>query len=181
MHIVMNESMRVIYASAVAGAEPFDLPAPLRAIAEAGVILANDRLQLASRECISPPPTSFDDWDAERWTNKIHLDTPRPVGDSRWRGELLRNGLELAQRLLATALELPTLPTLPVQAVISLQSAEGDIDSEVDLAAGALHLYLVRAPDEDLSLTVHKFAQPVAVLTANASATNSPPRVSEPL
>jgi hypothetical protein len=102
------------------------------------------------------------EWEAERWVNKVHLDTATPASDTTWRAEVVNMGLVLANRLLPQA---STLVALPVQAILSLQSAATDVDPEIDFATGALHFYAIRSPSDDLSATIDNFAQPCLTLT----------------
>jgi hypothetical protein len=105
-------------------------------------------------------PPDFDRWERERWSNKIHLDSDRDPSDPLWRPELVARGLALGQALLD---RIDGLSVATVHAVISLQSAPGEADPDLDLATGALHLYQVRGPDEDLSAL--SYAQPVLVMS----------------
>ena len=89
-----------------------------------------------------PPPDS-DDWAAERWTNKIHLDSPRAVSDPAWRRELVSWGLAVAEPLVEQA---ASLTDLPVQATVALQSAPGKADPDADYATGAIHVYCCADP-----------------------------------
>jgi hypothetical protein len=113
-------------------------------------------------EHTSSPPHGMNDWEAERWVNKIHLDTATPPTDDRWRPELLATGLELARRLLSEA---TALTDLPVQAILGLQSSADDVDPEIDFATGSLHVYVIRSAADDLAASIEGSAQPCLTLT----------------
>jgi hypothetical protein len=152
----MNSAMMRIY-DAAGGGGYSTLPTGLEAVARAGFLLRDGRLFLVRSEHTSSPPQGMDDWEAERWVNKIHLDTATPSTDDRWRAELLATGLELARRLLSEA---TALTDLPVQAILGLQSSADDVDPEIDFATGSLHVYVVRSADDDLTASIEGFAQP---------------------
>ena len=159
----MNSSMRAIFEVAAIEASDQPLPAELDAVASAGFVVNDGRLFLAAPEHTSIPPKGMDDWEAERWVNKVHLDTDTPPTDDAWRPELLRLGLELARRLLPKA---TALTALPVQAMVSLQSSADDVDPEIDFATGSVHVYSIRsAKDDDLALGIERFAQPCLTVT----------------
>jgi hypothetical protein len=109
--------------------------------------------------------TGMDSWEAERGMNKLHLDTPTPAGEPTWRVEVLGWGLQLGRRLVPQA---TALTALPVQAVVALQSAIGDVDPEIDVATGSLHIYVIRSAKHDLSRTIETSAQPCLTRTASS-------------
>lgn len=76
----MNASMELIYRRAAEGTDPA-LPRELEDIVRAGFVRSGDRLYLVRPEHISPTPEEFDDFDAEGWVNKLHLDTETPPSD----------------------------------------------------------------------------------------------------
>lgn len=82
-----------------------------------------------------------------------------------WRTELLWQGLAFARQLITEA---GALTSLPVQAVISLQSAEGEADPEIDFATGAAHVYVIRSERDDASSTVERSTQPTRVMTGSS-------------
>src|SRR5665213_2732918 len=157
----MNSAMKRVYDAAGSGGHS-TLPTGLEALARAGFLLRSGRLFLAKPEHTSSPPQDMNDWEAERWVNKVHLHTATPSTDDRWRAELLATGLELARRLLSEA---TPLTDLPVQAILGLQSSADDVDPEIDFAAGSLHVYAVRSADDDLAASIEGFAQPCLTLT----------------
>lgn len=163
MDMAMNSSMEPIFhRSDVDQVEP-DLPLALEAILRGGLVRSGERLYLARPECTTPPPAHFDDFECERWVNKIHLDTETPASDPSWRAELLIQGLAAAKRLLPQAI---ALTEMPVQISINLQSAPDAIDPEIDFATGALFLNLVRSAPDDFAPQIEGFGQPVLILTA---------------
>jgi hypothetical protein len=158
----MNSAMKPIY-EAAGGSGHSALPNELEAVARAGFVVNNGRLFLAKPEHTSPPAEDMDDCEAERWVNKIHLDTATPATDDRWRAELLAAGLELARRLL---LQAAALTALPVQALVALQSStDGSIDPEIDFATGSLQVYSIRSTRDDLATGIEGSAQPCLALT----------------
>ena len=163
----MNASMRRVYDPSVHDPVSAQLPAELTAIAEAGFVLSGGRLYLAAPEHNSPAPEGFDDWAAERWVNKIHLDSAKPANGPDWRHELVGHGLDLARRLPARA---SALTSLPVQAVVALQSAECEVDQDVDFATGTLQVYLIRTARDDLTPAIEATAQPALTVTTDRSA-----------
>lgn len=80
MGMAMNASMELIYRRAAEGTDPA-LPRELEDIVRAGFVRSGDRLYLVRPEHISPTPEEFDDFDAEGWVNKLHLDTETPPSD----------------------------------------------------------------------------------------------------
>jgi hypothetical protein len=166
MDMVMNAMMEPIYRRAMAEGNEQALPPELEETVRAGLLRSGERIYLARLEHISPPPAKFDDFDAEGWVNKLHLDTETPPSDPTWRAELLRQGLAVTKRLMPKAV---ALTELPVQIVISVQSGPDSIDPDCDFATGALHLRLVRCAQDDMAVRVGGFAQPVLILTATAS------------
>jgi len=166
MDMAMNASMEPIYRRATARGRMPGLPAEFGDIVRAGFIRSGERLFLARPTTTTPPPVSFDGFDAEGWVNKLLLATETAPFVLSWRAELLRDGLAVAKRLMPKAV---ALTELPVQILISLQSGLDHIDPECDFATGALHLRLVRCAQDDLAIAVDEFAQPVLVLTAVAS------------
>jgi hypothetical protein len=94
--------------------------------------------------------------------NKIHFDSTKSADDTRWRSELLGYGLQLARRLLAQA---SALTSLPVQAIVSLQSAEGEADPDIDFATGAVHISVIRSPADDSAPAIEANSQPTLTLT----------------
>lgn len=163
MDMAMNGSMEPIYRRANVDGSESALPPELEDIVREGFVRSGERLYLARPRTKTPPPVSFDDFDAEGWVNKLRLDTETPHSDPSWRVELLQHGLTLAKRLMPQAV---ALTQLPVQIVISLQSDLDHVDSECDVATGALHLRLVRSAQDDQAAGVGGFAQPVLILTA---------------
>ncbi len=159
----LNSLMKPTYERLISNGETVELPRELQAIADGGLVSAGTRIYLASPENKRAPLLRFDEYEAERWVNKIHLGSDKPPDDPSWRVELLGFGLKLARRLLAHA---DGLTTLPVQVTVSLQSAEGSADPDIDFATGALHLYLVRSTRDDAGQVVEDYAQPLAVLTS---------------
>jgi len=164
--MAMNAMMEPIYRRAMEEGIEQALPPELEETVRAGLLRSGERLYLARPEHSSPPPAKFDDFDAEGWVNKLHLDTETPPSDPTWRVELLRQGLAVAKRLMPKA---AALTELPVQIVISLQSGPDNIDPECDFAAGALYLRLVRCAQDDQAVGLDRGIQPVLVLTATAS------------
>ena len=161
--MVMNSSMQVIHDATPDSALSAALPPDLADIAEAGFTTQSGRLYLLPwREW--PAPAHFGDWEAERWVNEIQLKSERDPADTRWRGDLLGQGLQLARRLLSRS---AGFTSLPVQACVSLQSAPDDIDPEADFAVGSVHIYLLREPGDDLTVRIDQFTQPVLVLTTD--------------
>lgn len=158
--------MRSIY-DLVRDSDTVELPSDLAETQQAGFILRGNRIYLAHGELRTRPWPSddMDDWEAERWINKIYLDTDTPADDPSWRAELLGQGLFVARSLLAEATK---LTSLPVQAIIGLQSALGCADPEIDAACGSIHFYVIREPRDDASLRIEGFDQPVLTLTAQA-------------
>lgn len=154
--------MHAVWASSTIDAE--SVPPQLAEIARAGVVLVGDRVLLARPETGTPPPPDSDDWAAERWTNKIHLDSPRAATDPAWRRELVSWGLAVAEPLVEQA---ASLTDLPVQATVTLQSAPGEADPDADCATGAIHLYCIRNPGDDATGRIDDFAQPLLTLTTN--------------
>jgi len=159
--MVMNPPMHVVYDATPASALYAALQPDLAGIAEAGFTTQSGRLYLLPWH-EWPAPAHFGDWEAERWVNEIRLKSERDPADTRWRGELLGQGLQLARRLLSRS---AGLTSLPVQACVSLQSAPDDIDLEADFAVGSVHTYLLREPGDDLAVRIDQFIQPVLVLT----------------
>lgn len=98
----MNASMELIYRRAAEGTDPA-LPRELEDIVRAGFVRSGDRLYLVRPEHISPTPEEFDDFDAEGWVKKLHLDTETPPSDPSWRVESLQHGLTVAKRLMPQA------------------------------------------------------------------------------
>ena len=78
---------------------------------------------------------------------------------------MLRQGLTIARRLLPQAI---TLTHLPVQVVISLQSAPASFRPDIGFAARAVHLALIRAAQDDYAARVEDSEQPVMAMTATA-------------
>src|SRR6266498_5853768 len=89
VEIRMNATMRAIYGSDNDGPSRPPLSDDLDAVARAGFVLSDDRLYLAQPEHDTPPPPGMDAWEAERWVNKIHLDTDASPTEATWRAELL--------------------------------------------------------------------------------------------
>ncbi len=162
----MNASMEPIYRRATARGRTPALPPEFGAVVRGGFVLSDERLFLARSRHASKIPDGFDDFDAEGWVNKLHLDTATPPIARSWRAELLRNGLFLAKRLMPKAV---VLTDLPVQIVISLQSSPDNVDPECDFAMGALHVRLVRCAQDDMAVGVENNMQPVLVLTETAT------------
>lgn len=162
MDLRMNAAMRAIFENAGTRIDDVLLPARLAGIAAAGFVMTRGRLLLTAPEHTSGPAAGMDSWEAERWVNKIHLDTSTPPDDESWRPELLGVGLTLARRLLPRARQ---LTDLPVQAIVSLQSSKQDVDPDIDYATGAIHLYLIRAEHDDLAPGIEGNAQPCLTLT----------------
>lgn len=166
VQIAMNAAMEPIFERAVGDETEPVLPAALESLLRVGLVRSGERLYLARPETITPPPDHLDDFEAERWMNKIHLDTHTPPSDPSWRVELLRQGLAVARRLLPQAI---ALTQLPVQVVVSLQSAPDRSDPDIDFATGAVHLALVRSAHDDLASHIGNFAQPILAATATAA------------
>lgn len=162
----MNAAMEPIFERAAADETEPVLPAALESLLRVGLVRSGERLYLARPETITPPPDHLDDFEAERWMNKIHLDTQTPPSDPSWRVELLRQGLAVARRLLPQAI---ALTQLPVQVVVSLQSAPDGIDPEIDFATGGVHLALLRSAHDDLASHIGNLAQPVLAVTATTA------------
>lgn len=165
VEIAVNAAMEPIFR--VAAADDFEpgLPSGLEELVRAGLVRSGGRLYFARPEHKTPPPSPLDDFESERWVNTIHLDTQTPASDPSWRIELLRHGLTVARRLLPQAI---TLTRLPVQIVVSLQSAPDGVDPEIDFATGAVHLALIRAAREDFAARIEDAQQPVMAMTATA-------------
>lgn len=89
----------------------------------------------------------------------------RDASDPSWRVELLHHGLTIAEGLMPQAM---TLTQLPVQIVISLQSAPDAIDHEIDFTTGAVHLALIRSAHDDYAPRIEDFEQPVLTMTATS-------------
>ncbi|MCV2392968.1 hypothetical protein OEB99_01480 [Actinotalea sp. M2MS4P-6] len=165
VEMAMNAAMEPIFR--VADADTFEpgLPPDLEELVRAGLVCSGGRLYLARPEHKTPPPGHLDAFESELWMNKVHLDTRTPASDPSWRIELLRHGLTVARRLLPQA---TTLTQLPVQIVISLQSAPDALDPETDFATGAVHLALIRSAHDDFATGIADFEQPVLAMTATA-------------
>ena len=56
---------------------------------------------------------------------------------------------------------------LPMQVTISLQSAEGEADPDIDFATGALHVYVVREARDDAAADLNQHGQPILVMTTS--------------
>jgi hypothetical protein len=161
----MNSAMRPTY-DLVREIDTVELPSDIAKTQQARFILRGNRIYLAAHaDTQTPPSDDLDDWEAERWTNEIHLSTDTPADDPSWRAELLGQGLFVARSLLAEATK---LTALPVQAIIGLQSALGCADPEIDLACGSIHFYVIREPRDDASLRIEANDQPVLTLTEQA-------------
>jgi hypothetical protein len=161
----MNSAMRPTYDS-IRACDAVELRPDLAEKVQRGWILSGNRLYLAAGYHPQPPQMEGADGAAETWVNDVHLDTDTLASDPSWRVELLEQGLCLAHSLLPEATR---LRALPVQALISLQSALGHADPEIDFACGTVNFYAIREPHDDLSHDIEGFAQPVLTLTAQAS------------
>jgi hypothetical protein len=162
MDLAMNDSMAPIYEGMLLDSSPATLPPHLAAVADAGLRRSGDRVLLANPQITSPPPPHLDDWSAEQWTNEILLDSRLPATDPVWRTELVGWGVAIAEALLHAA---TGLADLPIQVVVSLQSAPGAEDPEANGATGAIHVYCVRLSADDAATRVAEYDQPVLVLT----------------
>ncbi|MGI8412685.1 MAG: hypothetical protein ACR2QA_09360 [Solirubrobacteraceae bacterium] len=118
---------------------------------------------------------TLDRWSAERWVNDVGLNSSADPSDPRWRPQLLGWGVFLGRLLLNDARDL--VGATPIQVSIGLQSAEGKQDPQADYAVGALHVYTVGAPDDDLGSRVDDFEQPILTLTTPAPDPSSAARV----
>ena len=147
---------------------PVTLPPELDRVRRGGVFVADGRLLLREFAAARlPAPDSMDDWSAERWVNDVAIDSALHAAIAGWRTQILGYGLTLAVSLLTAVDALHGSPRAQVS--ISLQSAQGRADPDIDFATGALHLYGLRAPADDARSGLEDFAQPVAILTARTS------------
>jgi hypothetical protein len=157
LDVHMNASMKPIFALLDLEEAAASLPSDLRAVGAQGVRREGDRLYLTAycaERC--PVPEDFDRWAAERWVNDVGLQSSLGPSDLRWRPELLGWGLFLGLVLLEHGRQ---LAGVPVQVSIGLQSADGTQDPEIDYAVGALHLFSVYGPDDDLGQRIEGFDQ----------------------
>jgi hypothetical protein len=139
------------------------LPVDLAAIRDAGVRTACGQVHLAASTHQVPEGVD-DDWAAERWVNDVHLAATLSASDERWRPQVLAWASQLAFALLPQAADL--LPAgQRVQVDISLQSAAGQADPELDHPTATLHLYRLRTDADDLSTSLDDFTQPVLTIT----------------
>lgn len=162
MKVDCNALMGPIYEQVLPRLHAVTLAPALETIASVGVHQMGRRIYLRAPEHQSPPPATFDDLEAERWVNKVHLTLARPASESDWRPELVAAGLTLGRRLLAEA---TGLTPRQLQITIALQSAPNEVDPSIDFAVGVLHLYQLRSPADDARLYMEQFAQPVLTLT----------------
>ena len=163
VQLSLNSDMRPTYDS-IRPCDAIELRPELAEIARCGWILSGERLYLAAHGQPSHLDAA-DDWEAERSVNEVHLSTDTPPADPSWRAELLEQGLCLARLLLGDATK---LTARPVQAIISLQSALGRADPEIDFACGSVHFCAIRESRDDASQGIEASAQPVLTLTAQA-------------
>lgn len=160
--------MSATYVQADAAPVP-SLPADLESIRAQGVIKVPNRIYLkayaAARHPV--PPSLDDDWSAERWVNNIALDSNLEPSDPAWRPQLVAWGLVIVGGLLPQAAALCS-DGRAMQAAISLQSAAGRAEPDLDFATGALHIYSVRSPADDLSIGLEQDDQPCMTITTVA-------------
>jgi len=81
IQVAMDESMASIY-QRVTPELPLELlPPELATLARAGVARVGDRIHLALPQVVTKPPYDLDEYSAERWSNKVHLENWFPASD----------------------------------------------------------------------------------------------------
>jgi hypothetical protein len=162
-----NASMQPLFEVIDVEAAELSLPSDLRAVSAAGFETRGDRLYLRAYAAQrGPAAESMNRWSAERYVNDIGLESGVDPSDSRWRPQLLGWGVVLGLTLLTDARRVTRGGA--IQASIGLQSAGGSQNPDIDYAVGALHVYGIRRPEDDLGRQIESFEQPVLTLTTAA-------------
>lgn len=167
VEVCFNRTMASIYGRLDLVVAASSLPAPLRMVIAGGVVILGDRVYLREHwSARADTAEQMDRWPAERWVNDMPLRTAPASTDETWRSQLLGWGVVAALSLLGDAAERRC--RFDLQAIVSLQSAVGQPDSENPFALGALNLHSVQRPDDDLATDVERFQEPAATLTLKA-------------
>lgn len=140
------------------------LPRPdLQKVISVGVVRASGRIYLrAYVRKRRQTAAGMDRWTGERWVNNVHIESSLPASDPAWRGDVLTQAVLFARAVLPG---FAAMAQQPAQATISLQSAPGLADPEVDVPVGTVHLYQLTDPSDDPRPRIESFAQPLLVIT----------------
>lgn len=105
-----------------------------------------------------------DAWANEGWVNDVHLESTLPADSPKWRGEVIAQGLAIANALLPAAHALGD--GCAAQAIISVQSSPDEqLHPNQDHATGNLKIVLLRDERDDPRTYSGDMTQPLLVLT----------------
>lgn len=164
VEVNFNRAMGLVYGQLDLLLADASLPSELRAVAASGVAILGDRVYLRERWALrAATAEQMDRWTAERWVNDTHLRIPPASSGASGRARLLGWGVVVSLSLLADARQRRC--PFDLQAIVSLQSASGEADPGNPFELGAMNLCTVQAADDDLSMHIETFHEPVLTLT----------------
>jgi hypothetical protein len=138
----------------------------LQEAVELGFERRDDRTFLrkyANRLSTAPPDDAYGD---ERWVNDVHLESKYGPSDARWRANVVDQAVTLVRALLP---RMARVGQGAAQALVTLQSAPGLVDPDLDYAAGNVRFILLRDEREDLRSNMNSGDQPELVFTTEDS------------